>query len=111
MTYVIGETCIDEMDGSCVDVCPVDCIYEGEQKRYIHPEECIDCGACLTVCPVNAITSPNDGHDPVWEKDNAEFFELTLPGRSEPTGSPGGASSLGKIGVDTPLVTRRAAGP
>lgn len=108
---MIGETCIDEMDGSCVDVCPVDCIYEGDEKRYINPVECIDCGACLTVCPVNAITSPNDGHDPVWAKDNAEFFELTLADRSEPIGSPGGASSLGRIGVDTPLVTeQRAAG-
>lgn len=109
MTYVIGETCIGEMDGSCVDVCPVDCIYEGEEKRYINPLECIDCGACLSVCPVLAITSPNDGHDPVWARDNVEFFELTLAGRPEPIGSPGGASSLGKIGVDTPLVTERAA--
>ena len=82
MTYVIGESCIGEMDGSCVDVCPVDCIYEGEEKRYINPVECIDCGACLTVCPVLAITAPQDGHDPVWERDNAVFFDLTLPGRS-----------------------------
>lgn len=110
MTYVIGESCIGEMDGSCVDVCPVDCIYEGDAKRYINPVECIDCGACITVCPVDAITAPQDGHDPVWEEDNALFFELTLPGRSEPLGSPGGASDLGKIGVDTALVTRRAAG-
>ena len=109
MTYVIGESCIGEMDGSCVDVCPVDCIYEGEEKRYINPVECIDCGACLTVCPVVAITAPQDGHDPVWERDNAVFFDLTLPGRSEPIGSPGGASTLGKIGVDTPLVTERSA--
>lgn len=110
MTYVIGESCIGEMDGSCVDVCPVDCIYEGEDKRYINPVECIDCGACLTVCPVSAITSPQDGHDPIWERDNVEFFELTLVGRTEPIGNPGGASTLGKIGVDTPLATERAAG-
>ena len=110
MTYVIGETCIGEMDGSCVDVCPVDCIYEGEDKRYINPMECIDCGACLTVCPVLAITAPQDGHDPVWATDNANFFELTLSGKTEPIGSPGGASALGKIGVDTPLVSERATG-
>lgn len=109
MTYVIGESCISEMDGSCVDVCPVDCIYEGEEKRYIQPLECIDCGACLTVCPVNAITSPTDGQDPVWAQDNVEFFTSVLPGRAEPVGSPGGASSLGKIGADTPLVTQQAA--
>lgn len=110
MTYVIGESCVGEMDGSCVDVCPVDCIYEGDGKRYINPMECIDCGACLTVCPVAAITAPQDGHDPVWAQDNADFFESILPGRSEPLGSPGGASSLGKIGVDTPLVTKLATG-
>lgn len=108
MTYVIGETCINEMDGSCVDVCPVDCIYEGDEKRYINAMECIDCGACLTVCPVAAITSPNDGHDPLWAKDNVDFFDTILPGRSEPIGSPGGASSLGPIGVDTPLVAGRS---
>lgn len=58
MTYVITEPCIDILDKSCVDVCPVDCIYfdEGEDRQlYIHPEECIDCGACEPVCPVEAI--------------------------------------------------------
>jgi NAD-dependent dihydropyrimidine dehydrogenase PreA subunit len=58
MTYVIAEPCIDILDKSCVDVCPVDCIYfdEGEDRMlYIHPEECIDCGACEPVCPVEAI--------------------------------------------------------
>ncbi len=38
-----------------MDVCPVDCIYEGEDMFYIHPEECIDCGACIPECPVDAI--------------------------------------------------------
>ena len=58
MTYVITEPCIDILDKSCVDVCPVDCIYfdEGEDRQlYIHPEECIDCGACEPVCPVEVI--------------------------------------------------------
>ena len=52
MTYVIGEPCIDVMDRACVDECPVDCIYEGERALYIHPDECVDCGACEPVCPV-----------------------------------------------------------
>jgi NAD-dependent dihydropyrimidine dehydrogenase PreA subunit len=71
MTWIIMEPCIDVRDRACVDVCPVDCIYEidddgksvhgvqadpGREKMlYIHPEECIDCGACEPVCPVDAI--------------------------------------------------------
>ena len=50
MTYVIAEPCIGIKDRSCVDVCPVDCIYEGEDQLYIHPDECIDCGACEPEC-------------------------------------------------------------
>ena len=55
MTYVITEPCIGTKDGSCVEVCPVDCIYEGEDQFYIHPDECIDCGACEPACPTKAI--------------------------------------------------------
>ena len=53
--YVIGAECIDITDMSCVEECPVDCIYEGDRKLYINPKECIDCGACEPVCPVEAI--------------------------------------------------------
>ena len=55
MAYVIAEPCISVKDRACVEVCPVDCIYEGDTMLYIHPEECIDCGACEPVCPVKAI--------------------------------------------------------
>ena len=55
MPYVIAEPCIGTKDASCVEVCPVDCIYEGEDQYYIHPDECIDCGACEPECPVTAI--------------------------------------------------------
>ena len=55
MTYVIAEPCIGIKDRSCVDVCPVDCIYEGDDQLYIHPDECIDCGACEPECPWQAI--------------------------------------------------------
>src|SRR6184192_702383 len=55
MPYIIAEPCINLKDRSCVDVCPVDCIYEGEDQLYIHPDECIDCGACEPECPVTAI--------------------------------------------------------
>ncbi|HXO48882.1 MAG TPA: ferredoxin family protein [Mycobacterium sp.] len=104
MTYVITQKCIDELDGSCVDMCPVDCIYEGLTKRYINPAECIDCGNCLPECPVDAIVAPADRPDPAWKRDNAEFFSSVLPGRDAPLGNPGGASGLGPVGTDTPLV-------
>ena len=55
MTYIIAEPCVDVKDASCVDVCPVDCIYEGPDMYYINPDECIDCAACEPVCPVVAI--------------------------------------------------------
>ena len=55
MPYVITEACINTKDKACVDVCPVDCIYEGPDQLFIHPDECIDCGACVPACPVEAI--------------------------------------------------------
>lgn len=55
MPYVIAEPCIGVKDASCVDVCPVNCIYEGDDQYHIHPDECIDCAACEAACPVTAI--------------------------------------------------------
>jgi NAD-dependent dihydropyrimidine dehydrogenase PreA subunit len=106
MTYVIAEPCVDVLDRACVDECPVDCIYEGERALYIHPDECVDCGACEPVCPVEAIFYEDDVPTPWadYTKDNARFFTDVLPGRDEPLDSPGGAAKLGPIGVDTPLV-------
>jgi NAD-dependent dihydropyrimidine dehydrogenase PreA subunit len=106
MTYVIAEPCVDVLDRACVEECPVDCIYEGERALYIHPDECVDCGACEPVCPVEAIfyedDVPTQWAD--YTKDNARFFTDFLPGRDAPLDSPGGAAKLGAIGVDTPLV-------
>lgn len=57
MPFVITEPCVGVKDKACVGVCPVDCIYDfdGEPQLYIHPDECIECGACQPVCPVSAI--------------------------------------------------------
>ena len=107
MTYVIAEPCIDVVDRACVDECPVDCIYEGGRALYIHPDECIDCGACEPVCPVQAIYYEDDLPE-VWAEftdDNARFFVVALPGRQTPLGSPGGAKKTGRTGIDTALVT------
>jgi ferredoxin len=98
VTYIIAEPCVDVLDKACVEECPVDCIYEGNRMLYIHPDECVDCGACEPVCPVEAIFYEDDV--PEQWKDyytaNVEFFE--------DLGSPGGASKVGKIDKDHPLV-------
>ncbi|GAB3291277.1 ferredoxin [Parasphingorhabdus pacifica] len=98
MTYVITEPCVDVLDRSCIDECPVDCIYEGQRMLYIHPDECIDCAACEPVCPVDAIYFEDDV-PAEWDeftRANADFFTEI--------GSPGGAATVGKIGRDVPLV-------
>ena len=106
MVYVIAEPCIDVMDRACVAECPVDCIYEGGRSLYIHPDECVDCGACEPVCPVLAIYYEDDlpADWRQYQEDNARFFAEPLPGREAPLGSPGGASRTGPTGVDTPVV-------
>jgi NAD-dependent dihydropyrimidine dehydrogenase PreA subunit len=105
MPYVITQGCVDIMDMSCVDECPVDCIYEGARKLYINPRECIDCGACEPVCPQDAIYAdrrvPPGQAD--FAADNTRFFTEVLPGREEPLGTPRGARRIGRVGGDTPL--------
>lgn len=97
MTYVIGQACVDLKDKACVDECPVDCIYEGERSLYIHPDECVDCGACEPVCPVDAICYEADVPERWGEytRINREFFAGI--------GSPGGASRTG-LRADHPAV-------
>jgi NAD-dependent dihydropyrimidine dehydrogenase PreA subunit len=109
MPYVIGGPCIDVLDRSCVEECPVDCIYEGSRKTYINPKECIDCGACEPVCPVEAISQDRrvSEEDKEFVEDNRRFFVETLEGRDEPLGAPGGAHKVGPLGVDTPMVAAR----
>jgi NAD-dependent dihydropyrimidine dehydrogenase PreA subunit len=106
MTYVIGAACVDVKDKSCVQECPVDCIYEGARTMYINPDECVDCGACKSICRLDAIYWEGDLPDDQLQHldDNAGFFSQVLPGRSCPLGSPGGSAELGPVGVDTPLV-------
>jgi NAD-dependent dihydropyrimidine dehydrogenase PreA subunit len=58
MTYIVNESCIKCKYMDCVDVCPVDCFYEGENMLVIHPDECIDCGVCVPECPVEHLPRP-----------------------------------------------------
>ncbi|MGW0891158.1 ferredoxin [Saccharopolyspora gloriosae] len=99
MTYVIAEPCVDVLDKTCIDECPVDCIYEGGRMLYIHPDECVDCGACEPVCPVEAIYYEDDVPEEwgAYTKANADFFvEAEVSG---------GGSKVGKTDLDVkPIV-------
>src|SRR4051812_5300498 len=94
MTYVIGLPCVDVVDRACVDECPVDCIYEGARALYIHPDECVDCGACEPVCPVEAIYYEDDLPESLkpFQADNARFFVEPRPWLDAALKSPGGAA-------------------
>lgn len=87
MAHVICEPCVGTCDTACVEVCPVDCIHPTKdewesddvtnKQLYIHPDECIDCGACLPECPVEAIFEEDDVPDE-WQKYiqiNADYYK------------------------------------
>ena len=75
MTYVVTENCIKCKYMDCVEVCPVDCFYEGENMLVIHPDECIDCGVCEPECPAEAIKPDTEPGLEQWLKLNAEYGE------------------------------------
>ncbi len=72
MTYVVTESCIKCKYSDCVEVCPVDCFYEGENMLVINPDECIDCGVCEPECPVEAI-KPESEDNLEWQEINREY--------------------------------------
>ena len=67
MTYVVVDACIKCKYKDCIEVCPVDCFYEGENMLVIHPDECIDCGVCEPECPNEAISEGDDIFVIEWE--------------------------------------------
>ena len=73
MTYVVTEACIKCKLMDCVEVCPVDCFYEGENMLVIHPDECIDCGVCEPECPAEAIKPDTEPSLEKWLELNAEY--------------------------------------
>ena len=75
MPYVVAEPCIACKYTDCVEVCPVDCFYEGENMLVIHPDECIDCGVCEPECPVDAIKPDTEPGAEKWLALNHEYSE------------------------------------
>ena len=73
MTYVVTDACIKCKYTDCVEVCPVDCFYEGENFLAIAPDECIDCGVCEPECPVEAIVPDTEDPDGKWTELNARL--------------------------------------
>jgi ferredoxin len=88
MTYVVTEACIKCKYMDCVEVCPVDCFYEGENTLVIHPDECIDCGVCEPECPAEAIMPDTEDGVERWAELNREYSaqwpNITRKGESPP---------------------------
>ena len=75
MTFVVTDICIKCKYTDCVEVCPVDCFYEGENMLVIHPDECIDCGVCEPECPIDAIIPDSDPAAEKWLELNRDYSE------------------------------------
>jgi ferredoxin len=86
MTYIVNENCIKCKYTDCVEVCPVDCFYEGENMLVIHPDECIDCGVCEPECPVDAIKPDTEPGLEKWLELNRKFSETwpNITSKKEP---------------------------
>lgn len=73
MAYVVTENCIKCKYTDCVEVCPVDCFYEGENFLVINPDECIDCGVCEPECPAEAIFPDSEPLAAKWAEFNRTY--------------------------------------
>ena len=76
MTYIVNDNCINCKYTDCVEVCPVDCFYAGENMLVIHPDECIDCGVCEPECPPEAILPDSEPEAEKWLELNREMSEI-----------------------------------
>ena len=108
MTYIVTDNCIACKYTDCVEVCPVDCFYEGENMLVIHPDECIDCGVCEPECPADAIKPDTDAGMEPWVEMNRKYAEIwpvivtkkdPLPDAEERDGETG---KLEKLFSETP---------
>ena len=76
MTYIVNDACIKCKYTDCVEVCPVDCFYEGENMLVINPTECIDCGVCEPECPAGAIQSDTAPGASAWIEINQKYADI-----------------------------------
>jgi len=76
MTYIVTDACIKCKYTDCVEVCPVDCFYEGENMLVIHPDECIDCGVCEPECPAEAIKADTEPGLEKWLDLNTKYADI-----------------------------------
>ncbi len=76
MTYVVVDNCIMCKYTDCVEVCPVDCFYEGKVMLVIDPDECIDCGVCEPECPAEAILPDTEPGLEKWIELNAKYAKI-----------------------------------
>jgi ferredoxin len=91
MTYVVTEACIKCKYMDCVEVCPVDCFYEGETMLVINPDECIDCGVCEPECPAEAILPDTEGEAEKWLELNRDYSTGKWPNITRKGEQPGDA--------------------
>ena len=115
MTYIVNEKCIKCKYTDCVEVCPVDCFYEGENMLVIHPDECIDCGVCVSECPASAIFSDSEPQATAqWLEINRRYADAwpnitgkkpALPDADAENGRAGKAAALSPAPACTEKVT------
>ena len=114
MTYIVNDNCIKCKYMDCVEVCPVDCFYEGENMLVIHPDECIDCGVCEPECPVEAIKPDTEPGVEKWLSVNAEYAKtgpisrpkrrprpMPRTGKASPTNSKSSSRQIPAPATDT----------
>lgn len=98
MTFVVTEVCIKCKYTDCVEVCPVDCFYEGENMLVINPDECIDCGVCEPECPIEAILPDSDPEADKWIELNRKYSEGAWPNITVKKDAMDGAETYKDIG-------------
>lgn len=98
MTFVVTQDCVDVKDKSCIEVCPVDCLYEGGRMMYIRPDQCINCGACEAACPMEAIRFEEE-----LEADNRDYLSINAQFFEEAE-VPKGGRKLGLLDHDAPAI-------
>jgi ferredoxin len=111
MAFVVTENCIKCKYTDCVEVCPVDCFYEGANMLVINPDECIDCGVCVPECPAEAIYSDAESQATRFWLDINRTYAAVWPNiisKKEPL--PGADAENGRAGKAEALSTEPATG-